>query len=123
MRSSDRWANTICISQPYWILIPSATYEHFMEALFGLFVLSYLTSLNARMEGKSATGELGMWIKAMGPESVAELFHNYEIALGICGKGSESGSSNESEQSQSSMHRGEDSGSQCGESRPKSGSH
>jgi hypothetical protein len=36
------------------------------------------------------------------PERVAELFHNYEKALGICGKGSESGSWNDSAPSQSS---------------------
>jgi hypothetical protein len=57
-----------------------------------------------------------MWIRAVAPESVAELFHNYEIALGICGKGSESGSWNESEQSQSPMNRAEDSGSQSAKS-------
>ena len=39
-----------------------------------------------------------MEIKA--PERVAELFHNYENAPGICGKGSESGS-RESAQPQS----------------------
>jgi len=43
-----------------------------------------------------------MWIKAEAPERVAELFHNHEKALGICGKGSESGSWNESAQLQSS---------------------
>jgi hypothetical protein len=42
-----------------------------------------------------------MWIKAAAPERVAELFHNYEKALGICGKGRESGSWNESAQPQS----------------------
>lgn len=39
-----------------------------------------------------------MWMYA-GSERVAELFHNYEQALGVCGKGSESGSSQESAQS------------------------
>ena len=43
-----------------------------------------------------------MKIKAEVPERAAELFHNYENALGICGKGSESGSRNESAQPQSS---------------------
>ena len=45
-----------------------------------------------------------MEIKA--PERVAELFHNYENAPGICGKGSESGSRNESTQPQSSPMAG-----------------
>jgi hypothetical protein len=43
-----------------------------------------------------------MWIKAVGAERVAELFHNYENALGICRKGSESGSWNEAAQPQKS---------------------
>jgi hypothetical protein len=43
-----------------------------------------------------------MWIKEVAPERVAELFHNYEQALGICGKGSESGSWNDSAHSLSS---------------------
>ena len=43
-----------------------------------------------------------MWIKSASPELVAELFHNYKTALGICGKGSESGSRNEEPQSQRS---------------------
>ena len=42
-----------------------------------------------------------MWIKAVSPECVAELFHNYENALGICGKGSESGSRDDAAQPQS----------------------
>jgi hypothetical protein len=50
-----------------------------------------------------------MWIKAAAPECVSELFHNYENALGICGKGSESGSWNESAQRQSSPMTGADS--------------
>jgi hypothetical protein len=37
-----------------------------------------------------------MWITEATPEQVAELLHNYESALGICGKGSESGAKNES---------------------------
>ena len=32
-----------------------------------------------------------MWIKEVGPEGVAELFHNYEHALRVFGKGSECG--------------------------------
>lgn len=52
-----------------------------------------------------------MWIEAVAPEDVAELFHNYEKALGIRGKGSESGTRNESAQPQSSpMTRAADSG-------------
>ena len=47
-----------------------------------------------------------MWIKAVAPECVAELFHNYENALGICGKGSESVSWNESAQPQNSPMTG-----------------
>ena len=43
-----------------------------------------------------------MWINAVSPECVAELFHNYENALGICGKGSESGSRDEEPQPQRS---------------------
>lgn len=39
-----------------------------------------------------------MWIREAAPERVAELLHNYEHALGICGKGSESGSPKESAQ-------------------------
>jgi hypothetical protein len=37
-----------------------------------------------------------MWIREASPEQLAELFHSYERALGICGKGSESGSLHES---------------------------
>jgi hypothetical protein len=33
-----------------------------------------------------------MWIEEVAPERVAELFHNYEHALRVFGKGSESGS-------------------------------
>jgi DNA-binding FrmR family transcriptional regulator len=63
------------------------------------------------MERELATGESSMWIKAAAPERVAELFHNHEKAPGICGKGSESGSWNESAQLQSSpMTRAADSG-------------
>jgi hypothetical protein len=52
-----------------------------------------------------------MWIKAVDPERVAELLHNYKNALGIGGKGSESGSRNESAQRQSiPMTRATDSG-------------
>jgi len=40
-----------------------------------------------------------MWIREAAPEQVTELFHNYQHALGICGKGSESGSWKESAQS------------------------
>jgi hypothetical protein len=32
-----------------------------------------------------------MWIQAVTPERIADLFHNYEHALGGLGKGSESG--------------------------------
>jgi hypothetical protein len=41
-----------------------------------------------------------MWIREATPEQVAELLHNYQNALGICGKGSESGSFEESPQSE-----------------------
>jgi hypothetical protein len=41
-----------------------------------------------------------MWIREATPEQVAELFHNYQNALRICGKGSESGSFEESAQSE-----------------------
>jgi hypothetical protein len=58
------------------------------------------------MERKSMSGESSMWIKAVAPERVAELFRNYENALKICGKGSESGSWNESAQPQSSPMTG-----------------
>jgi hypothetical protein len=58
------------------------------------------------MERKSMSGESSMWIKAVAPERVAELFHNCENALGVCGKGSESGSWNESAQPQSSPMTG-----------------
>jgi hypothetical protein len=54
---------------------------------------------------------LVMWIKAVSPERVAELFHSYENALGICGKGSESGSRSDAAQPQNgSMTSARDSG-------------
>jgi hypothetical protein len=53
-----------------------------------------------------------MWIKQLAPERIAELFQNYQRALGAFGpKGSESGSWNESAQPPSSpMTRAADSG-------------
>jgi hypothetical protein len=33
-----------------------------------------------------------MWIQEVTPERIADLFHNYEHALEVLGKGSESGS-------------------------------
>ena len=47
-----------------------------------------------------------MCTKAIAAERVAELFHSYENALGICGKESESGSWNESAQTRSSPMTG-----------------
>ena len=37
-----------------------------------------------------------MWIQEAEPAQVAELFHNYQNAYGVFGKGSESGSPQES---------------------------
>lgn len=39
-----------------------------------------------------------MWIQEVTPERLAELFHNYQQALQVSGKGSESGSWKETEQ-------------------------
>ena len=41
-----------------------------------------------------------MWIAEAEPEQAAELFHSYQNALRICGKGSESGSRQEPAQSE-----------------------
>lgn len=38
-----------------------------------------------------------MWIKEVAPERILDLFYNYEHALRVSGKGSESGSPNESD--------------------------
>jgi len=73
-----------------------------MKALFGLCVLPYPMNCKGKNGTKADTGESRMWIKAVAPECVAEFFHNYENALGICGKGSESGSCNESTKPQRS---------------------
>ena len=59
-----------------------------------------------------------MWIEEVAPERVAELFHNYEHALRVFGKGSESGSWEESEHPQTSqMATGADAKLQSHESR------
>jgi len=43
-----------------------------------------------------------MWIKEAEPAQVAELFHNYQNAFGVCGKGSECGSLRESGEAEKS---------------------
>jgi len=78
-------------------------YESFMEPLPGLCVLSYPIRVKGetRKEG-SPDGRSVMWIAYAGPERVAEFLHNYQNALGVCGKGSESGSRQESAQPEKS---------------------
>jgi hypothetical protein len=52
---------------------------------------AFVSNKIPKQDGAESAAESSMWMKAATPERLAELFHKHEIALGIYGKGRESG--------------------------------